>query len=155
MLLNEYGQFDLQLEVMHHSELLNQLVSEGKLKVKGDDKSSITYHDSCYLARHNGVETAPRELLGTTGASMIEMPRHGRDGFCCGAGGARMFMEEDLGTRINHERTNEAAETGAKEVCTACPFCLTMMSDGIKETDREESMVALDIAEVIERNLIN
>ncbi len=155
MLLNEYGQFDLQLEVLHHSELLNQLVSEGKLKVKGDDKSSITYHDSCYLARHNGVETAPRDLLGTTGASMIEMPRQGRDGFCCGAGGARMFMEEDLGTRINHERTNEAAATGAKEVCTACPFCLTMMSDGIKETDREENMTVLDIAEVIERNLIN
>jgi Fe-S oxidoreductase/nitrate reductase gamma subunit len=155
MLANEYGQFDVELEVLHHSELLNQLVSEGKLKVSGNDVSKITYHDSCYLARHNGIESAPRELLGSTGADLTEMPRHGREGFCCGAGGARMFMEEDLGTRINHERTNEASETGADEVCTACPFCLTMLADGIKETDREDSMKALDIAEVIERNLIN
>ncbi len=112
--------------------------------------TQITFHDACYLGRHNGVYDAPREVLGAVpGLTQIEMPRNRRGSFCCGAGGGRMFMEEDLGTRINHNRVAEAAATGAAEVCTSCPFCLTMIEDGIKETGREDSLSARDIAEVI------
>ena len=115
---------------------------------------SVTFHDSCYLGRHNDIYEAPREVLqAVDGVEIKEMPRNRREGFCCGAGGGRMFMEEDIGTRINHNRIDEAAETGAAEVCSACPFCLTMLGDAIKETDRSEQMQARDIAEVMLDNL--
>ena len=152
---NEYPQFGLQdVEVVHHSELLGELVQQGRLKLRGGEKISVTYHDSCYLGRHNGIYEAPREVLGAVeGLELREMPRNRREGFCCGAGGGRMFMEEDLGTRINHNRIEEAAATGAQEVCSACPFCLTMLGDAIKETERSEQMRARDIAEVMLANL--
>ncbi len=152
---NEYPDFGLEdVEVLHHSEVLADLVKQGRLKVTGKENLTVTYHDSCYLGRHNDIYEAPREVIGNIGSiTQKEMPRNKREGFCCGAGGGRMFMEEDLGTRINHNRIAEAAKTGADEVCTACPFCLTMMSDAIKETDRSETLKARDIAEVMLANL--
>jgi Fe-S oxidoreductase len=155
MIANEYPDFGLEnVEVIHHSELLSELVDRGKLKLKSGEKTKVTFHDSCYLGRHNDIYEAPRKVLGAVdGIEQVEMPRNRREGFCCGAGGGRMFMEEDLGTRINHNRIDEAAETGADEVCTACPFCLTMLGDAIKETERSESLRARDIAEVMLENL--
>ncbi len=148
---NEYPDFGLEgVEVIHHSQLLTELVNEGRLKPKAGADLNVTYHDSCYLGRHNGQYDAPRAVLGAVpGLSLTEMPRNRREGFCCGAGGGRMFMEEHLGTRINHNRIEEAAATGAAEVCSACPFCLTMLGDAIKETDRSDSLRARDIAEVL------
>jgi len=152
---NEYPQFGLEgVEVVHHSELLAELLAAGRLKLREGESLSVTYHDSCYLGRHNDIYSPPRQVVDAVpGVNRVEMPRHGRDGFCCGAGGARMFMEESLGERINQNRLDEAAATGADAVCTACPFCLTMLGDGIKETDREDSMTALDIAEMVESRL--
>ena len=154
MLAAEYPQFGWdEAEVIHHSELLADLLRNGRLRVTAAAGGTITYHDSCYLARHHGIQEAPRRVVDALGAHRVEMPRHGRDGFCCGAGGARMFMEESLGTRINQERIGEAAATGAAEVATGCPFCLTMLGDGVKETGREESLAVLDLAELVERQL--
>ena len=153
---NEYPDFGLEgVEVYHHSEILADLLRDGRLKVGPGADLKVTFHDSCYLGRHNDVYDAPREVLGAvSGISQIEMERSGRAGFCCGAGGGRMFMEEDIGQRINHNRIDEAAATGADEVATACPFCLTMLADAIKETERSESLAARDIAEVILANLV-
>ncbi len=154
---NEYPDFGLtDVTVLHHSEVLADLVKAGKLKMANNENLTVTYHDSCYLGRHNDVYEAPRNVINNIGSiTQKEMPRSRREGFCCGAGGGRMFMEEDLGTRINHNRIAEVAETGADEVCTACPFCLTMMGDAIKETGREDVLQARDIAEVMLANLDN
>jgi Fe-S oxidoreductase len=130
-LANEYGDFGGEYEVVHHSELLAQLVREGRLQPRADSKP-ITYHDSCYLARHNDVRMEPRELVAAVGQP-IEMKRSGRQTFCCGAGGAHMWMEEK-GKQINVERAREAAETGAETLAVACPFCTVMLDDGMRET---------------------
>lgn len=155
MILNEYPDFGLEgVEVVHHTELLAELVADGRLKLKAAAQAKVTFHDSCYLGRHNDIYEAPRKVLGSIeGIQQVELDRSRREGFCCGAGGGRMFMEEDLGTRINHERINEVAGTGAAEVCTACPFCLTMLGDAIKETDRQEQLQARDLAEILLENL--
>ncbi len=155
-ILNEYSDFGIEFdEVVHHSQLLQKLLAEGKLQVSEEAAHEVTFHDSCYLGRHNGEYDAPRDVLGAVpGITQVEMPRSKREGFCCGAGGARMFMEEDLGTRINHNRIEEAATTGASEVCSSCPFCLTMLEDAVKETDRQEQLTVRDIAEVIADNLV-
>ena len=132
-LSNEYGALGVKLEVVHHTQLLNRLVRMGRLvPVAPADRATagVTYHDPCYLGRHNGVYTPPRELLGAAGLRLREMPRHGERSFCCGAGGARLWMEESIGTRINASRTDEAAATGAPTLATACPFCRIMLTDG-------------------------
>jgi Fe-S oxidoreductase len=153
---NEYPDLGVEgAEVWHHSQLLQQLLKDGRLQVTAEAAHEVTFHDSCYLGRHNDEYDAPRDVLGAVeGLTQVEMPRSRREGFCCGAGGARMFMEEDLGTRINHNRIAEAAQTGASEVCSSCPFCLTMLEDAIKETDRQEDLTVRDIAEVIADNLV-
>jgi Fe-S oxidoreductase len=166
-LKNEYPQLGLSVEVVHHTQLLNRLVREGRLTpvapAEGEDQRTITYHDPCYLGRHNQVYEPPRELLGALpGTTVAEMPRSGKDSFCCGAGGARMWMEEDLGTRINVNRTEEAVATltaagaGTAEVpgaiATGCPFCRTMLGDGVDalpEGTTTAPVEVLDVAQLL------
>ncbi len=157
-LKNEYKDFGIELEVVHHTQLLNRLVREGKLTpVKdgaGAAKRSITYHDPCYLGRHNEVYSPPRELLQVLpGAEVIEMERNSERSFCCGAGGARMWMEENLGERINMNRTREAVGTGADQIAVGCPFCRVMLSDGLTAQqasgDAREEVEVLDVAQML------
>jgi len=133
-LANEYPDFGGTYEVVHHTELLTELLAEGKLEpVAGTDE--ITYHDSCYLARHNDVLAEPRELVAAVGEP-VEMERNGRSTFCCGAGGAHMWMEERAGA-INEERVRQAAETGAETLAVACPYCTIMLDDGVRTSGRD------------------
>ena len=157
-LKNEYQDFGIELEVVHHTQLLNRLVREGKLTpVKdgaGAAKRSITYHDPCYLGRHNEVYSPPRELLQVLpGAEVIEMERNSERSFCCGAGGARMWMEENLGERINVNRTREAVGTGADQIAVGCPFCRVMLSDGLTAQqaagEAREEVEVLDVAQML------
>ena len=148
-LKNEYPQLGGNYEVVHHSELLEELIGNGTLDMSNatlDDR--ITYHDSCYLGRHNDVYMAPRKVVGSIkGVQVVEMPRNGTKGMCCGAGGARMWMEESIGTKVNDERAREAISTGASRVATACPFCYIMLDDGVKAAGVEEGSVKVaDIA---------
>lgn len=151
---NEYPDFGYKTEVVHHSELLTQLVHDKKLKLKEGTLDSLTYHDSCYLGRHNKIYDEPREAIKTLvkDSALKEMPRHKENGFCCGAGGARMWMEETEGERVNINRAKEALETGAKTIATACPFCMTMMRDGVASQKKEKDVEILDIAELISAN---
>ena len=154
-LKNEYPQFGGNFEVMHHSQLIDQLLDEGKIELKqsGDKKEKITYHDSCYLGRYNGVYDSPRNSLNRIGDfELIEMNRKKSKGFCCGAGGGRMFLEDEEGGRINVERTNEALGTGAETIASACPFCMTMMTDGVKHFEKSEEVSVKDIAEIVLEN---
>lgn len=150
-LKKEYPQFGGNFDVVHHTDFLNQLVEEGKIKVQEKKKSAetITYHDSCYLARYNDVIDSPRATLEATGAQLVEMPRSKDKGLCCGAGGGRMWMEERIGKRINIERTEEALSTNASTVASACPFCMTMMNDGVKAKEAAEKVQVKDIAEIL------
>lgn len=154
MIKNEYKQFGGQFEVVHHTELISELIKSGKLQVEKNGHDAVTFHDSCYLGRYNEVYEAPRDILKSlTGQAPMEMGRSHNKSFCCGAGGGRMFMEENLGTRINHSRTEEAAATGAKTVGTACPFCLSMLDDGVKEKGLEEKLQVRDIAQLVVEHL--
>ena len=155
---NEYKEFGIELEVVHHTQLLNRLVREGKLTPvtdgAGAHKRSITYHDPCYIGRHNGVYTPPRELLQVLpGAEFVEMERNSERSFCCGAGGARMWMEETIGERINDNRTNEAVGTGADQIAVGCPFCRVMLSDGLtaaqSDGNAREEVEVLDVAQML------
>jgi Fe-S oxidoreductase len=150
ILKNEYGQFDAAYPVVHHSEFLLDLFRQGRLKANGSDLGRITFHDSCYLGRWNGIYDAPRELLGkiSGGGNLVEMPRQSSKGFCCGAGGARMFMEETIGRRINIDRAQEAKDSGAATVAAACPFCATMLGDGLMDIESDQAV--RDIAEIID-----
>jgi Fe-S oxidoreductase len=151
-LRNEYPQYGGNYEVIHHSELLGRLVAEGRLRPTERVDTLLAYHDPCYLGRHNQVYDAPRDVLDRVpGVRTVEMPRHRERGMCCGAGGARMWMEEGIGKRINAERMDEAASTGADTVGVACPYCLIMLDDGAK--GRADGTEVLDIAQVVRRSM--
>jgi len=153
---NEYGQLGGTFKIRHHSEFLADLIKSGRLQLGPDGLPgrTITYHDSCYLARYNGVIAAPRDVLGAIpGVTLTEMDKHGRQSFCCGAGGGRMWMEEARGTRINEARTLQVLDTGASMVATACPFCMVMLRDGLDDAgrgaDTENPVTAQDISELL------
>jgi Fe-S oxidoreductase len=151
-LKNEYPAFGAQYDVVHHTTFLEGLIQEGKLKPKQNPETGeITFHDSCYLGRWNDVYSAPREILkAIPELNVKEMPRNKNKGLCCGAGGARMFMEETIGKRINVERTEEALATGAKTIASGCPFCSTMLTDGVKAKDKQDHVHVKDVAEILD-----
>jgi Fe-S oxidoreductase/energy-converting hydrogenase Eha subunit E len=149
----DYKQQGFELVMVHHTQLLNTLVKEGRLKPVAQSAKKLTYHDPCYLGRHNQIYEAPRELLESTGVDLIEMPRNKKRSFWCGAGGGRMWMEEKLGTRINLNRVDEAIATGAEEVAVGCPFCRVMVSDGAK--GRESDVEVIDVAQALLRSVKN
>ncbi|MEJ7823437.1 MAG: (Fe-S)-binding protein [Chitinophagaceae bacterium] len=154
---NEYPELGGTYEVIHHATFLQQLIDEGKIKIKegGSFKGKkITYHDSCYLGRANNIYEAPRKVLEALDVELVEMKRCRSNGLCCGAGGAQMFKEEEKGeVRINTERTREALETNASVIASNCPFCMTMLSDGVKANEKEDVKV-LDIAEMIATEMV-
>lgn len=150
---NEYPELGGNYEVIHHSEFLQQLITDGKIKLEGGGSfkgKKITYHDSCYLGRANAIYEAPRSVLEALDADLVEMKRCRTTGLCCGAGGAQMFKDAEKGNKeINVERTEEALATGAATIAVACPFCMTMMSDGVKSKEREADVKVKDLAELI------
>lgn len=154
---NEYPELGGTYEVVHHTELLQQLIDEGRIQLKDTDTfkgKRITYHDSCYLGRGNGIYEAPRKVLEALDAELVEMKRCGKQGFCCGAGGAQMWKEEEPGkTRVNLERAAEAIDTGATIVAAACPFCNTMLTDGVKNAEKEDEVNVMDVAELVAQSL--
>jgi Fe-S oxidoreductase len=156
-LKNEYPELGGNYEVIHHATLLQDLINQGKIVLKegGSFKGKkITYHDSCYLGRSNNIYEAPRNVIKALDAELVEMKRCKSNGLCCGAGGAQMFKEEEKGTsRINWERTSEAIDTKANIIAAACPFCNTMMTDGVKVKEKETEMQVLDIAELIAQSI--
>ena len=156
ILKNEYPELGGSYEVMHHTQFLQDLIAEGRLKLKDGgafEGKKITYHDSCYLGRANNVYEAPRSVLQALDNDLVEMRRAGKRGLCCGAGGAQMWKEDEPGDkRINMERTEEALATGAEVIAVNCPFCLTMMSDGVKAKEQQENVMVVDLAELILNN---
>lgn len=152
-LKNEYPELGGNYEVIHHSTFLQQLIDEGKVALKGGGGfkgKRITYHDSCYLGRANNIYEAPRKVLEALDAELVEMKRCRTKGLCCGAGGAQMFKDAEPGNKeVNIERTEEALETGAGIVASACPFCMTMLTDGVKNKERENEVKVKDLAELI------
>ena len=149
---NEYPELGGKYEVIHHTQLINGLIKEGKLSVSGGDfkGKKITFHDPCYLGRANDVYEAPREVLQKLDAELVEMKNCKAKGLCCGAGGAQMFKEAEKGDKeVNIKRTEDALETKSNIVATGCPFCNTMMTDGIKHFNKEEDVEVLDVAEMI------
>ncbi|MDB4727944.1 (Fe-S)-binding protein [Saprospiraceae bacterium] len=157
ILKNEYPELGGKYEVIHHTEFLQGLINEGKIKMKDGgvfDGKKITYHDSCYIGRANNIYEAPRSVLENLDNQLVEMKRAGKRGLCCGAGGAQMWKEDEPGDkRINMERTEEALGTGAEIIAVNCPFCLTMMSDGVKAKEKQEEVMVYDLAELIVNNM--
>jgi Fe-S oxidoreductase len=158
-LKNEFPQFGGKYEVIHHTEMIDDLIATGKLLLSTDfSESKIVYHDSCYLGRYNNIYDSPRNLIEkSAGKKNIEMKRNKSKGLCCGAGGGRMFMEDSEGSSINLERSKEAMATGAEVIATACPFCMTMMTDGVKTLQGDDShhIKVKDTAEIVFENLHN
>lgn len=156
-LKNEYPALGGNYEVIHHTQFLQQLINDGRIKLKegGAFKGKrITYHDSCYMGRINGVYEAPRAVLAELDSDLVEMKRSRVKGLCCGAGGSQMWKEDEPGNkRINVERTEEALTTGAEVIAVNCPFCLTMMSDGVKAKDKQDEVMVYDLSELIVNNL--
>ncbi len=152
-ILNEYPQFDGQFEVVHHSQLIAELLREGKIKLNAAGEAKLTYHDSCYLGRHNDIYEQPREIVKHLG-SPLEMERSRSKGFCCGGGGGRFWMEERVGKRISEMRVEQVMEVGAEVLAAACPYCLQMFEDAIKAKEAEETLKTFDIAELVAKNLV-
>ena len=150
-LKNDYRQYGMEWEVIHHTELIDRLLKEGKLELNGSKElSNVVFHDSCYLGRYNGIYEAPREALAAVnGKAPIEMGRHHNMGFCCGAGGGRMWMEETVGKRINVERVGEALKEDPETICVCCPYCITMFEDGLKDKKADAEVRVLDLAEIV------
>ncbi len=155
-LKNEYPELGGNYEVIHHSTFLQQLINEGKVSMKGGGEfkgKRITYHDSCYLGRANQIYEAPREVLEALDAELVEMKRSRAKGFCCGAGGAQMWKEPEPGRKdVNVDRAEEALATGASTVAVGCPFCMTMLADGIKSKNKENEVKVMDLAELIAKH---
>ncbi len=153
---NEYPELGGNYEVQHHTQFLQELIDSGKVKLAGGGEfkgKRITYHDSCYLGRANNVYEAPRRLLQQLDAELVEMKRCRTKGLCCGAGGSQMFKEPEKGDKdINVERTEEALDTGAEVIASGCPFCMTMLTDGVKSKDKETEVKVYDIAELIAKS---
>ena len=154
---NEYPELGGNYDVIHHTVLLQQLIDDGRIVLKDAQTFKgrrITYHDSCYLGRANGIYEAPRKVLEALDAELVEMKRCRKNGFCCGAGGAQMFKEEEKGTtRVNWDRANEAIGTGSQIVAAACPFCNTMLTDGMKNAEKEDEVQVMDVAELVAASL--
>jgi len=150
-LKNDYRQYGMELEVIHHTELVNKLIKEDKLKLNGSkDLGNVVFHDSCYLGRQNEIYEAPREVLAAVnGRTPMEMERNHSRAFCCGAGGGRMWMEESIGKRINIERVEEALKEDPKTICVCCPYCITMFEDGLKDKEADDKVEVLDLAEIV------
>ncbi len=151
-LKNEYPDLGGKYEVLHHSEFLQELINSGKIKFSGGafKGKTITYHDSCYLGRGNNIYEQPREILEKLDANLVEMQRSKSRGLCCGAGGAQMFKEAEKGTKeVNVERTEEALKLNPNIIATACPFCMTMMTDGVKHFNKEETVKVFDLSELV------
>lgn len=157
ILKNEYPELGGHYEVIHHTVLIQQLIDEGKIRLKEGGSfqgKKIVYHDSCYLGRANGIYEAPRKVLEALDSELVEMKRCRSKGLCCGAGGAQMFKEDEPGNkRINIERTDEALSTGAAIIASACPFCNTMITDGVKNREKETDVHVLDIAELVAQSM--
>ena len=158
ILKNEYPELGGTYEVMHHTMLLQQLIDDGSIKMKEEGTfkgKRITYHDSCYLGRSNNIYEAPRKVLEALDAELVEMKRCRSNGLCCGAGGAQMFKEEEKGDRyVNIERVGDAVETGASFIAAACPFCNTMMTDGVKNKEKENEIRVMDVAEMVAASMM-
>jgi Fe-S oxidoreductase/nitrate reductase gamma subunit len=153
-LKKDYPNFDGNYEVYHHTEIIAKLIADKKIKLTQPITGTFTYHDSCFLGRYNNIYDQPRQILSAIpGLKLVEMERNLSKSFCCGAGGGRMWMEEDIGDRINNERTKQAIAAGADTIAVGCPFCLTMMSDGIKDNQVSETMNSLDIAEIVLKSM--
>lgn len=153
-LKNEYPSLGGKYRVLHHTEFINSLIKSGRLKIKSLTSERITYHDSCYLGRVNGVYEAPREVLAALNIEIDEMVRSKSNGLCCGAGGAQMFKEDEPGVKkINTERIEEVLDKNTQKVVSNCPFCLTMLTDGLKLKEKNDSVMAYDLAEMIVQRL--
>jgi Fe-S oxidoreductase len=154
-LKHDYPQMGGHYEVIHHTDFINQLMADGRIRVNRFLSDSLTYHDPCYLGRYNEIYDAPRAVLNKLSSQGLkELPRHGTESFCCGAGGGRMWMEETIGTRINVERSREIVAENAATVAVGCPFCLTMIEDGMKELNKDDEVKTRDIAELVAQHLI-
>jgi Fe-S oxidoreductase len=154
-LKNEYPELGGHYEVIHHTQLIHQLLKDGKIHLDPDsEKLSVTYHDSCYMGRVNGVYEVPREVLAQLNVELKEMSRSRSNGLCCGAGGAQMFKEDEPGDkRINEERVDEALQTGVQAIVSNCPFCMTMLSDGVKHADQQDAVMVYDLSELVLKNI--
>lgn len=153
---HEYPEFGLEADVYHHTEVIHKLIKEGRIKPTLDVNETVVYHDSCYIGRYNGIYDIPREILKSIpGVKVVEMERNREDAMCCGAGGGMMWLEETQGKRINIERTEQALKLNPTTIGSNCPYCLTMLSDGTKAKEVEEQIKTLDIAEIVERSLID